>query len=330
MTPTPPIALRGVDAPLVPLPGGHRNAASRTEGPAARAVFEPTRRSEAGRRWLEAVFDCASPSGLAIGPRHRASPSGLAVARLRKSVNRRLCENGWTMEPLLPGRPARARRAHPARRARAPAARAHGRSPPATGLRGRARPRERTWPGRGRRPTCGPCRSRRRSHAAAPGRRSQASVAAPSTAPSTRRTRRRTSAAGPGGSGRGARRRGRVRPRPARAEPRPPTPHAPSPRRLDDRLLVAARTRPRPRPRRPAHADLAASPHPSPRRPQRMKGEDRLPYIHRILASFARSPATNGSGGFVERVWRARPDCSRTRGRDRLTDAGFCASHCGR
>ncbi|MEI4484620.1 phosphotransferase [Frigidibacter sp. MR17.14] len=85
-----PIAAWGVAAPLVPLPGGHRNLVFRTVGLTRDLVFKTTRRSEAALRWLGPVQAAACQAGLAVPALIPARSGSLSCA-------------GWTCEPLLEG-----------------------------------------------------------------------------------------------------------------------------------------------------------------------------------------------------------------------------------
>lgn len=92
MTALPPIGLWGVDAPLEPLAGGHRNLAFRTTGLARDLVFKSTRRSAEALVWLAPVHALARDAGFTV--------PGLIPSR-----NRALAEQGWTCEPFLKGQP---------------------------------------------------------------------------------------------------------------------------------------------------------------------------------------------------------------------------------
>lgn len=90
MSDGPPLACWGIEAPLAPLSGGHRNRVLRTlSGPPL--VFKSTRRDEAALRWLAPVMRAAVRAGFRVAP--------LIPAR-----SGRLSEGGWTCEPFLPGR----------------------------------------------------------------------------------------------------------------------------------------------------------------------------------------------------------------------------------
>jgi Ser/Thr protein kinase RdoA (MazF antagonist) len=91
MTLLPPTRLWGVDAPLVPLTGGHRNRAFRTTGVAQDLVFKSTRRSPEALAWLTPVHACARAAGITV--------PGLIASR-----NGALSEQGWTCESFLTGR----------------------------------------------------------------------------------------------------------------------------------------------------------------------------------------------------------------------------------
>jgi Ser/Thr protein kinase RdoA (MazF antagonist) len=87
----PPIGLWGVEAPLAPLAGGHRNRAFRTAGLERDVVFKTTRRLPEAIEWLAPVF------GIAEG-------SGFAVPWAIKSRTGRYVEHGWTCEIFIQGR----------------------------------------------------------------------------------------------------------------------------------------------------------------------------------------------------------------------------------
>ncbi len=77
---------------LGPLKGGHRNKALKVRSGDGVFVAKSSRRSEAALRWLEPVFDLAETAGF-------------RVPRLVESKGGKVLENGWTLEPFLPGRP---------------------------------------------------------------------------------------------------------------------------------------------------------------------------------------------------------------------------------
>ncbi|SFI88483.1 phosphotransferase enzyme family protein [Celeribacter neptunius] len=88
----PPIHLWGIDAPLEPLSGGHRNAVFRTSELSRDLVFKSTRRDEAQIRWLSPVLGAAQAAGLSV-----AAPI--------PALDGRYVAEGWTCEPLIEGRP---------------------------------------------------------------------------------------------------------------------------------------------------------------------------------------------------------------------------------
>lgn len=80
----------GVTATLIPLVGGHRNAAFRTSGLQQNLVFKSTRRSPAAIAWLLDVQEKA---------RHAA----FEVPQRLESLNGQLVEDGWTCEFYVDG-----------------------------------------------------------------------------------------------------------------------------------------------------------------------------------------------------------------------------------
>jgi len=86
----PPIGLWGVEAPLAPLPGGHRNRAFRTVGLERDVVFKSTRRVPAAIEWLAPVLSIAERSGF-------------VVPWTIKSRAGRYVEHGWTCEMFIQG-----------------------------------------------------------------------------------------------------------------------------------------------------------------------------------------------------------------------------------
>ena len=88
----PPIGRWGITANLIPLEGGHRNRAFRTDGIGAgqERVFKSTRRSEVALHWLSAVQDIAQEVGF-------------VVPKLIASQADNLVEDGWTCEPFAEG-----------------------------------------------------------------------------------------------------------------------------------------------------------------------------------------------------------------------------------
>ncbi|MGR3492814.1 MAG: phosphotransferase [Shimia sp.] len=89
----PPLHLWGVDAPLAPLDGGHRNQVFRTVGMERPLVFKSTAHAEEALRWL---------APLQAAARH----AGFCVPALIPSQRGSLQESGWTCEPFIIGRPA--------------------------------------------------------------------------------------------------------------------------------------------------------------------------------------------------------------------------------
>ncbi|MEM9975390.1 MAG: phosphotransferase [Pseudomonadota bacterium] len=82
------MGLWGIEAPLIPLPGGHRNHVFR----AGSYVLKSTRRSAAALAWL--------------GPLHTAAEAaGLVAPRLIPSTRGNISEAGWTCEPFIAGTP---------------------------------------------------------------------------------------------------------------------------------------------------------------------------------------------------------------------------------
>lgn len=68
----PPIDLWGVEAPLEPLAGGHRNTVWRTNGLPQERVFKSTQRAEAAVAWLNDVQSIARVAGLNVPKMHRS------------------------------------------------------------------------------------------------------------------------------------------------------------------------------------------------------------------------------------------------------------------
>jgi Ser/Thr protein kinase RdoA (MazF antagonist) len=90
----PPIHLWALEAPLIPLTGGHRNIAFRTFGLSSDVVFKTTRREPAAIEWLIPVFTLAEQSGF-------------IVPRPIRSTEGHLIEQGWTCEPFIHGQTCR-------------------------------------------------------------------------------------------------------------------------------------------------------------------------------------------------------------------------------
>lgn len=86
----PPIAKWRIDAALVPLAGGHRNAVLRTVGLQRNVVFKSTMRSRAAIEWLAAVQDTARRCGF-------------VVPQMIRSASGRVVEDGWTCEDFIDG-----------------------------------------------------------------------------------------------------------------------------------------------------------------------------------------------------------------------------------
>ncbi|MCA0043642.1 phosphotransferase [Celeribacter litoreus] len=88
----PPVHLWGIDAPIEPVGGGHRNAVFRTTELKRDVVFKSTRRTEAQLRWLPPVLEVAERAGF-------------IVPQLIETQDGRLNGDGWTCEPVIDGRP---------------------------------------------------------------------------------------------------------------------------------------------------------------------------------------------------------------------------------
>lgn len=88
----PPTALWGIEAPIEPLSGGHRNLVFRTVGLTQDWVFKSTRRSPEAIAWLHQVHEAARLAGF-------------AVPGFRKSLQGHLIEAGWTCEAFIVGTP---------------------------------------------------------------------------------------------------------------------------------------------------------------------------------------------------------------------------------
>ncbi|WP_299866179.1 phosphotransferase [uncultured Hoeflea sp.] len=86
----PPIDLWGVDAPIQPIEGGHRNAVFRTLDLERDLVFKSTRRTLDAVEWLLPLHDLARQSGL-------------VVPELLESRNGRLVEQNWICEAFVEG-----------------------------------------------------------------------------------------------------------------------------------------------------------------------------------------------------------------------------------
>lgn len=88
----PPQAKWGLDEPLTPLMGGHRNAIYRCSGKRPELVFKSTLHTEESLRWQDDVQQIARSVGL-------------EVPQMMKSRAGRFVEEGWTLESFVEGDP---------------------------------------------------------------------------------------------------------------------------------------------------------------------------------------------------------------------------------